>query len=977
LGNNFALGSTGTAIVYVPTTIQASTDLAAIPNTLRLDNGASATVVSGNSSMAWGGLTQAGGSRTLTNNIVAGKSLTIAGTTQLSADSTIRTLSISGSGNTVFSGPITNGAATSGTLQVTGTTRVVLSASNSFTGGVTFSSGSMAINNNNALGTGTMTWSSGNVTLDNTSGTSVTFSNPIRNLSASGTFQGTGNSTLIHSGTFVFGGSARTLTVVGGTFGLNVISGTGATTFSLTKDGAGTMIVSGSADPVFQGGFRLNGGTLVVGHANALGTGTFTSVGNSPTIQASADLVLPNAFLITGTTSFAGANSLGFGSDFVVSGATTRTIFNGIGGGKSLSFSGTTYLGESGTTAVRGLVVGGTGATTFGGPINNGLGGSIGSLTIANAGTTTLSGSNGFTGVTAVNAGVVALANANALANSSTISFGGGTLQYGPSNSVDYSARIAGSGSAVAIDTNGQNVTFASALGGSNTGGLVKAGAGTLTLSQANTFTGTTSITGGSLVLGSGSSLQNSVFDTAGIGSLTYGGFTSLAFGGLNGSGNIALTDSGSAVDLTVGGGNASSTYGGVLSGLGSLTKTGTGTLVLTGSQTYAGATTIAGGTLQLGAGGSTGWISGSSVTNNGVLVFNRSDAVSMPGVISGTGAVVLSSTVATSVVTLSGANSYTGGSTVLSGSLVVQGNQSAATGGWMLGYNNLSVDKNVLFDVGSTVVTASNKLISVGPLVSSGSNNHNLTVLGTSTNYGGLAVARNANLNINSGGVWLQSGSMQITPQGGGSGNLNVNAGGLFTYSGTDTIKLNGSNNSSGSGSVTITGGTFVTGMGFEQLLSSTNGNATITLASGGVLRLSQDIAALTTPIASGSGNLLRMVLGAGGGGTIDTNGFTTVISSTISGTGGLTKAGPGTLTLTATNTYTGTTTVNSGTLRLSNASALSATTPVTVNAGTLDLVGNSATLASLGGTSADGRITSTFFPNAVTLTATAAGST
>ncbi|NBW97839.1 MAG: hypothetical protein EBR28_14235, partial [Planctomycetia bacterium] len=119
-----------------------------------------------------------------------------------------------------------------------------------------------------------------------------------------------------------------------------------------------------------------------------------------------------------------------------------------------------------------------------------------------------------------------------------------------------------------------------------------------------------------------------------------------------------------------------------------------------------------------------------------------------------------------------------------------------------------------------------------------------------------------------------------------------------------------------------------------------------------------------------------LRMVLGAGGGGTIDTNGFTTAISSTISGTGGLTKAGLGVLTLTAANTYSGTTTINAGTLRLGNVSALSAAAPVTVNAGTLELAGNSVTLASLSGTSASGGITSST-GGALTLTATAAGST
>ncbi len=54
-------------------------------------------------------------------------------------------------------------------------------------------------------------------------------------------------------------------------------------------------------------------------------------------------------------------------------------------------------------------------------------------------------------------------------------------------------------------------------------------------------------------------------------------------------------------------------------------------------------------------------------------------------------------------------------------------------------------------------------------------------------------------------------------------------------------------------------------------------------------------------------------------GGGTIDTNGFNTMIAQEIGGSGGLTKAGSGTLTLAEVNTYLGATTINAGTLALS----------------------------------------------------------
>ena len=89
-----------------------------------------------------------------------------------------------------------------------------------------------------------------------------------------------------------------------------------------------------------------------------------------------------------------------------------------------------------------------------------------------------------------INGGVLSLGSVGALGGSGTISFAGGTLQYSAANQTDYSNRFSQVGNqAYSIDTNGQAVTFATALT-SPGGSLAKLGAGTLTLAADNTYTG-------------------------------------------------------------------------------------------------------------------------------------------------------------------------------------------------------------------------------------------------------------------------------------------------------------------------------------------------------------------------------------------------------------------------------------------------------------------------------------------------------
>ena len=148
--------------------------------------------------------------------------------------------------------------------------------------------------------------------------------------------------------------------------------------------------------------------------------------------------------------------------------------------------------------------------------------------------------------------------------------------------------------------------------------------------------------------------------------------------GSLAGSGVVRNANSGTtAATLTTGGDDTSTTFSGNLQDGGggalSLTKTGSGTQTLTGSASYAGATTIDAGTLQLGDGATTGSLTGTTgISNNGNLTINRSNAFDQTTdlnaqLITGTGSFTQAGSGTTS---LTGANTYTGITTITAGTL-------------------------------------------------------------------------------------------------------------------------------------------------------------------------------------------------------------------------------------------------------------------------------------------------------------------
>ena len=320
----------------------------------------------------------------------------------------------------------------------------------------------------------------------------------------------------------------------------------------MTWDG-GVLLLNGSDS--------YQGNTTIGTSGNAY----YSNAGANPTLRLGNAAALPPSTTVI------------FGSDANKNTATLdlygqSTQVAGLSGGTNA------IVNNSAAAAVT-LTLGNSGASnTFAGKIRN-TSGTL-SLVMSGSGTQVLAGSNTYTGGTTLAAGVLDFAAGSLPLGTGKITFNGGTLQWAAGNIQDVSAGIApiAGGQNAILDTNGNNVSFATGLSGN--GGVVEVGSGTLTLSASNGYTGTTLVSGGTLLLANTAALAGSTFDTSGSGSLSFGTLTSATFGGLQGSGNLTLNNTTpAAVALSVGGNNASTTFSGGLSGSGSLTKLGAGML--------------------------------------------------------------------------------------------------------------------------------------------------------------------------------------------------------------------------------------------------------------------------------------------------------------------------------------------------------------------------------------------------------------
>ena len=820
------------------------------------------------------------------------------------------------------------------------------------------------------------------------------------------TTAGTTDLTGAGASTVGFGGVA----VTSGT--LNISGGGVQSTSGVLNIGSGATVNISSGTNTFNGSSSLNG-LFVLG---VEGAGTLNiSGGTSTFLGTAATLTATTITQTSGTATFGQAGTTFGGLNYTISGS--NSVLSVLGG-----------MRQIGTFVVNG------GTVTFnndGGANGGRLGGNVlnNSLTI-NGGQVNWEGANlnlnynGTTGVISLNGGTLTMDDpfiTTGTATGATINFNGGTLQAGLSSASFMPATAAQTADVQAggaiIDTNGFNITIALALTTGTTGldgGLTKLGSGTLTLSGANTYTGTTTISAGEILLGTGGTLGATTADLLDNATLDLGG-TSQTVGTLFGSGTILDSVTGTKT-LTVGSDNGTGTFTGVIEDNGgsggrvAFTKTGTGTQVLAGANTYTGTTTISGGTLQLGNGGTSGSLSTSSViVDNGTFAVDQSDSVVQGTtfstvVLSGTGGFTQAGTGTT---TLNLLNTYSGTTTVAQGAILFNTGASSSSAPQNLGEGAVvdlgaagtssgeliytggtgTLAKNIVAlgngsdtvdNAGSGLLTLSGSIVKNGTKLtlkgdlnvtgtisgaSSGSDliiDTGTTTLSSANTYNGPTYIRdNATLDAAAAGALPTGTRTDVTMDDIGTGSSTLALGAsqsISSLTGASSSLVTLSTN-------TLTIGNSGTGTGtatFAGVISGTNGALTKDGTSTEIFTGANTYTGTTT-ISGGN-------LQIGNGGTtgslstssaIADNGTFTINrsngvsqgtdfnGSAITGSGGLTQAGTGTTTLTTANSYTGTTTVSAGTLQLNSGS--------TTGSGALN-VGAGATLAGTGSSSGTG---------------------
>ena len=955
----------------------------------------------------------------------SGTTLALGGTV---SSATNRTLYIGGTGTTIISNALSgfNNNFGNGAIWKDYSGNLIFLGDNTggLTGRLLLREGTITITNANSLGTGTLELgrSTDTATLQVNDTTTRTNAVAIADASTAGVINVT---------------NGKTFTINANLSNTN--SGTTATT-KFGKAGAGTLVLGGTAS-TYAGQIQIGDGVVVLANSSALGT-------NASTANRGIDLGL-NVGDVNQTNNVALllSNGVTVSNSIYVSSNTnsaTRTI--GMAGTGSAILNNEIYLDGS-LTADSGAS--GNNLAFSGNLINTG------GIIKTGAGTATLAGANTYSGTTTVNAGTLALTNGVAIADAGIVTLSnnaGAALAVNTSETIGSLSGGGASGGNVSLNGSGVTLTindsgaqtYSGAISG--TGALTKSGSAAFTLggSIANTFSGTTTVNGGTLQLqktagvnaiaanitvgdASGSDVlllldNNQIADTSVItlngtvanqrGAFRLNGFSE-TIGGLSGDGlveaNSGVAGSAGSSLILSNAASTSHTYNGLIRNTGgtwtgtlSLTKTGSGTQIFGSNNTYTGATTISAGTLQIGNGGAAGSLSTSStITNNGVLAINRSDSVAQGTIfangISGTGSLVQAGA---GTLTLGAANTYSGGTVVSAGQLNI--NHAGAIGAGTLTLSNGAKFANTS---GGAISNANNNAISIN-----GTNTFASGTLDMGT--GAVSIGGTSRLIVSSGSLTLggnlggsaafnKDGIGTLTLAGSNSmtsytvidygvlnlGNVNALANAHLYLYGTSSNKL-ATFGVAGANTYNI-GALSSSSTGILSLgANSINiGAANLSTTYGGVI---EGTGAVTksgagTLVLSGANNYIGGTLLSAGtlkGDTTSLQGaitnnaaaiFDTATNGTyagvMSGTGTFAKSGAGTLTLTATNTYSGATTVEAGKLVVSGAIASSAVT--VTNAGTL---GGSGSVGDLviadGGTLAPGNSPGTLFAASATWT-------
>ena len=500
------------------------------------------------------------------------------------------------------------------------------------------------------------------------------------------------------------------------------------------------MICSLSA-PAFAADRTWNGGGGDTNWGTVLNWGGTAPVGGD-TLSFGGTIRLSNTNNIAADTNFASITFNNGAGAFTLAGNEITLAGNVTNNDDSLQTinlamimtNERTFSAASGNLAVGGVLSG------------------VGGLIKTGTNTLTLSGTNTYTGLTTVSQGTLSLSGGSAIADAAAVTVSGGTLDVAASETVGAVTLSSGTISGVGILTGSSySLTDSGAISAilAGTGTLTKTGTGTATLSGANTYTGKTSIQNGILSVSSINSVSGSA---SSLGMPTTIPNGTIDLGATTTTGQLTYTGTAVTSDRVI---NLAGTTGG-----GTLDQSGTGLLKFTSAltATSAGVKTL---TLQ-GSTTGTGEISGAIVDGGGTTSVTKS----------GTG-----------IWTLSGTNTYTGGTIISTGggTLTVTNSSALGTGTvannatLAVGTTNLTLGNTYTQNSGSSLDLTANSSSSFGKITSTGkaalvsaSSTVNVTV--------GGYIPNNTNLTI------IDTGSTGIT--GGAPTTVNTSESGNPVYS-------------------------------------------------------------------------------------------------------------------------------------------------------------------------------------------------